>query len=227
MTAQTPIPAPQPSPVSVSTSVSSAAPKALTTTQSPSQAIQPPLQSPPPAVPSPLETQRVTLLLEINRVLLLEVMDLQSTGKINIPGQPQPSPPSQSPSDTAPKPDNTTSTTPDGAAAVPKPQPQTAQQAAAQLKAVNKNYLEYMRRLQANLAYLASIADRAHKPWNAIPQFPAILEPPPPTSTTMTTVGEGEEAGEKAEKKSIRELYGRLKELWPEYKTKNSGTTAG
>lgn len=84
------------------------------------------------------------------------------------------------------------------------------------MKAVNKDYLEYMRRLQSNLAYLASIADRVHKPWNAIPQFPAILEAPP--------LAEGEEGSEKAEKKNIRELYGKLKELWPDYKTKAQGT---
>ena len=140
----------------------------------------------------------------------MEVMDLQSTGKINMPGQP--SPPSQSPDAAKPQ-------TPTDAAATPKAQ-QNPQQAAAQMKAVNKDYLEYMRRLQANLAYLASIADKAHKPWNAIPQFPAILEPPPP-------LGEAEDGGEKAEKKSIRQLYGRLKELWPDYKTKGPSTTVG
>ncbi len=198
MTAQAPSPAPQPSPVSISTSE----PLKPTTIQSPAHAVQPPLPSPPP--PSPFETQRVTLLLEINRVLLFQVMDLQSTGKINIPGHP--SPPSQPP-DVA-KPDTPNAIT-------EKPQ-QTAQQAAAQTKAVNKEYLEYMRRLQSNLAYLASIADRVHKPWNPVPQFPAILEPP--------SLVEGEEGSEKTEKKSIRELYGKLKELWPDYKTKASGT---
>lgn len=35
-----------------------------------------------------------------------------------------------------------------------------------------------MRRLQANLAYLAAIADRAHKPASHIPPAPAIMAPP-------------------------------------------------
>ena len=64
-----------------------------------------------------------------------------------------------------------------------------------------------MRRLQANLAYLANVADRNHKPGNVVPQFPAIMEPP-------THEGASSEKG----KESLREIYARLKELWPEYK---------
>lgn len=36
-----------------------------------------------------------------------------------------------------------------------------------------------MRRLQYNLAYLAAIADKAHKPASQIPPHPAIISPPP------------------------------------------------
>jgi hypothetical protein len=36
-----------------------------------------------------------------------------------------------------------------------------------------------MRRLQSNLAYLAAIADRAHKPSSQIPAHPAIMSAPP------------------------------------------------
>lgn len=36
-----------------------------------------------------------------------------------------------------------------------------------------------MRRLQFNLAYLAAIADRSHKPSSAIPPHPAIISAPP------------------------------------------------
>ena len=57
-----------------------------------------------------------------------------------------------------------------------------------------------MRRLQANLAYLASIADRAHKPSAQTPAHPAILEPPPKLP-------------------SLTESYKKLKELFPEAKT--------
>lgn len=38
-----------------------------------------------------------------------------------------------------------------------------------------------MRRLQSNLAYLAAIADRAHKPSSQIPAHPAIMSAPPMT----------------------------------------------
>ncbi len=38
-----------------------------------------------------------------------------------------------------------------------------------------------MRRLQCNLAYLAAIADRSHKPSSQIPAHPAIMFAPPPS----------------------------------------------
>lgn len=65
-----------------------------------------------------------------------------------------------------------------------------------------------MRRLQSNLAYLAGIAERATKPQNVL-QFPAIMEEP--------TAGETEDGKEK-----LKELYGRLRELWPEWKSKQT-----
>ena len=68
-----------------------------------------------------------------------------------------------------------------------------------------------MRRLQSNLAYLASIADRAHKPPDRIPLFPAIMEAP-----SADVEGEGGTEG-------LREMYGRLRELWPEFKGKGQG----
>ncbi len=63
-----------------------------------------------------------------------------------------------------------------------------------------------MRRLQANLAYLASIAEHASKPQNPIPQFPAIMDPPPT---------EAENA-----KEGLRDMYLKMRELWPDYKGK-------
>ena len=61
-----------------------------------------------------------------------------------------------------------------------------------------------MRRLQSNLAYLAGIAERVTKPQNVL-KYPAIMESP--------SVGEPEEG-----KESLREMYVRLRELWPDYK---------
>ncbi|MCJ1355017.1 MAG: hypothetical protein MMC33_005008 [Icmadophila ericetorum] len=43
----------------------------------------------------------------------------------------------------------------------------------------SREYIECMRRLQSNLAYLASIADRLHKPPGSIPPCPAIMDAPP------------------------------------------------
>jgi hypothetical protein len=54
-----------------------------------------------------------------------------------------------------------------------------------------------MRRLQANLAYLATIADRSKKPGNVVPPGPQILTPPPNVP-------------------GMEELYARLNELFPE-----------
>jgi hypothetical protein len=44
-----------------------------------------------------------------------------------------------------------------------------------------------MRRLQSNLAYLAAIADRSHKPSSQIPAHPAIMSAPPIPSKSQST----------------------------------------
>lgn len=97
------------------------------------------------------EKARVTALLDINSALLQEVVNLQAAGKA-------------------------------GAASNPDPNSPTTEQAADPSKAGQKpspEYIECMRRLQANLAYLATIADRAKKPGGVAPQAPAIMTPPP------------------------------------------------
>jgi hypothetical protein len=50
-----------------------------------------------------------------------------------------------------------------------------------------------MRRLQANLSYLATTAERAHKPTHAIPPGPAIMSVPatPPALTELYTKLQG------------------------------------
>jgi hypothetical protein len=65
-----------------------------------------------------------------------------------------------------------------------------------------------MRRLQANLAYLAIIVDRPHKPLSQIPAYPVIMEPLPP----MAGAAISDESIH-----AIRDLYTRLKELYPDY----------
>lgn len=62
-----------------------------------------------------------------------------------------------------------------------------------------------MRRLQCNLAYLASIADRSHKPASAIPAMPAIMDPPPPVPGN--TIGEEGMRGLGRMYEELRGLY--------------------
>ena len=88
----------------------------------------------------------------------------------------------------------------------PRPNPQSS-----------PHYVDYMRRLQSNLAYLASVADRPHKPMNTIPAWPAIMEPP------SRKGNEGQGGGEESEaEKGVRERYEGLKELWPDWKGKGT-----
>lgn len=79
------------------------------------------------------------------------------------------------------------------------------------------HYVDYMRRLQSNLAYLASVADRPHKPQNSIPPWPAIMDPPARKGAEVQGGGEESEV-----EKGVRERYEGLKELWPEWKGKDA-----
>lgn len=124
------------------------------------------------------EKARVTVLLEINSMLLQEVMSLQAAGKAGAPPQQQQQPGSQE-SNPSPGSDQGLEGGPKGPAQKPSPE-----------------YIECMRRLQANLAYLATIADRAKKSGGVPPQAPAIMTPPPNTP-------------------SMGEVYNRLNELFP------------
>ncbi|KAI9708482.1 MAG: hypothetical protein M1820_003943 [Bogoriella megaspora] len=112
------------------------------------------------------ETERVTLLLEINRELLQEVVKLQAEGKTGaIPQSGQ----------------NSDDATKDG-----------------ESKA-SQEYIQAMRRLQANLSYLASVAERHNKPQASVPPGPAIMEP-------LTTC------------KPTIEMYARLRQLFPNWR---------
>ncbi|KAL8923229.1 MAG: hypothetical protein Q9172_003206 [Xanthocarpia lactea] len=208
--------------------------------------------NPAPSTPAPtsLESQRVSALLELNRVLIQEVVALQELQKDNKSGTPasqtQPNPQQTSPPPAADasttgtsqsKPDpssstkqqeveankNTTnpSTTDDTSTPAIDNKPTQPHHPQPNKPPSSKEYIGYMRRLQANLAYLASVADRHHKPGNAVPQYPAIMEAP----DTAEAGGENNKAG----KENMKDLYARLRELWPEYKGKPNtpGAAAG
>jgi len=87
-----------------------------------------------------------------------------------------------------------------------------------------------MRRLQSNLAYLAAIADRSHKPSSQIPAHPAIMSAPPipsksqPTSATTSSPQAETKKEESTDVKMpdnedhaeiLREQYKKLQALFP------------
>ncbi|KAI9786272.1 MAG: hypothetical protein M1816_008081 [Peltula sp. TS41687] len=171
----------------------------LPPTSQPSQSVLPPTNlqqgmqrvsfSQPPLSPSSREREkeRISLLLQINGELLKELVRLQTEGK--GAGLPSQSPSSQGPSpmeESVHKEDK--DGLPDGQISSP-PKPVTP----------HPTYIECMRCLQANLAYLAAVADRAHKPSSSIPSSPAIITAPKSMSSSF-----------------ISELYRNLAELFPE-----------
>ena len=126
------------------------------------------------------ERARVTVLLEINSFLLQEVISLQSQGKAGS----TPAPAQQSPTSPTSATDPTLSNSPDPSKA-------------AQNKPASQEYADCMRRLQVNLAYLASLADAKKKATGSIPPHPAIMAPP-------------------RHLLSVTELYKKLNMLFPE-----------
>lgn len=104
------------------------------------------------------EEERVTTLLEINAHLIQEVTSLQAQGKAGSGSQASPTSPA------SPTPGNTVGSSSPGDAT--KRQPPSPE------------YADCMRRLQANLAYLAAIADANKKASQTRPNAPAIIYPP-------------------------------------------------
>lgn len=139
-----------------------------------------PLQGGPQAAAR--EKARVSTLLEINSMLLQEVVNLQTAGKAGAPPAQQGS---QDGSSSTPDQSSVANKTP-----AQKPSPE---------------YIECMRRLQANLAYLAAIADRTKKSGGVPPSAPAIVTPPPHMP-------------------SMNEVYGKLSQLFPKAGNRAQGT---
>ncbi len=81
-----------------------------------------------------------------------------------------------------------------------------------------------MRRLQANLAYLASIADRSHKPSSQIPSHPAFITAPTLTPKPSTLAGSKKEDSENKEAEdpeedrveTLKQQYKQLQALFPD-----------
>lgn len=91
-----------------------------------------------------------------------------------------------------------------------------------------QDYLQCMRRLQANLSYMAALADR--KPEVKVPPCPAYLSAPPLNLSlrlrSPSVVPEGQDANidtvaDRQERdKSIRDLYKRLQAVFPGFDPK-------
>ncbi|KAF4610364.1 hypothetical protein G7Y89_g15756 [Cudoniella acicularis] len=155
------------------------------------------------------EKERVSLLLDINRELLMEVMRLQAAQ-----------------AETKEKESKDNATASDGS-----PQDKLEKEKAEKQKAASsREYVECMRRLQSNLAYLAAIADRSHKPSSQIPAHPAIMTAPPltpkPSNPTTSSSPKAEPKKEETEEKKpeeaeedrleiLKDQYKRLQELFP------------
>ncbi|CZR62336.1 uncharacterized protein PAC_12233 [Phialocephala subalpina] len=152
------------------------------------------------------EKERVTLLLEINNGLLKEVMRVQAIqAEVKKDGE--------------------------AAAASPEADKEKLEKEKAEkLKTPSREYVECMRRLQSNLAYLAAIADRSHKPSSQIPPHPAIMSAPPlspkapptnatasPKSDTKKEETEDKKLEDQPQDQSaiLNDLYSKLQVLFP------------
>jgi hypothetical protein len=109
------------------------------------------------------ERARVSVLLEINTHLLQEVVSLQAQGKAGATQQGQQSPTSPNSGTDSTNALNNSPGDPPKSAGSKQPSPE---------------YAECMRRLQANLSYLAAIADAKKKVNGAIPAGPTIVTAP-------------------------------------------------
>ncbi|KIW19467.1 hypothetical protein PV08_00039 [Exophiala spinifera] len=130
------------------------------------------------------ERARVSVLLDINTHLLQEVISLQEqekTGNSAVSGQQSPDSPSS-----ATDPTNALNSSADEP---PK--------SAGGAKQPSQEYADCMRRLQANLSYLAAIADAKKKANGALPYGPTIMAPP-------------------AHLSKVHDLYKQLNSLFPD-----------
>ncbi|KAF2436086.1 hypothetical protein EJ08DRAFT_655780 [Tothia fuscella] len=134
---------------------------------------QSPIPQSPSSTSSPaLEQQRIALLLEINTSLLQEIVVMQEQGAGGDV---------QSPSTKAGE---------EGQGA----------DGVGVKKEASKEYVECMRRMQANLAYLANVAERNNRPTSQQLPHPPIMIPPTLPTTTLT------------------EQYTKLQSLFPAWK---------
>lgn len=153
------------------------------------------------------EKERVSLLLDINKYLLMEVMKLQDA-------------------QAAAKAAKEAADAQEGGE---KPKAMVD-------PGMGKEFVECMRRIQYNLSYLAAIADRSHKPSSQTPPHPAIISAPQLESIkrmkaarreearkeeNSTVKIEGENKGENGDEEEedgpeeLKKMYAQLQTLFP------------
>lgn len=128
----------------------------------------------------------MSVLLEINAYLLKEVFSLQTQGKAGgVPSQPQPSPTQSGPTGSP-------------ASATDPSNPLITSPKVDENRPPSQEYNDCMRRLQANLAFLASQTkpDAEKRAPGSLPAAPAIMTPP----THLT---------------EVHDLYRKLNALFP------------
>lgn len=207
------------------------APQAISSAQStptsevPSQATDTPSHVPKA---HPLDQDRVEALLNVNNLLLQEVQILQKSGlKSFQSGNPQspqqanqanasspqtkvegsdPSPTSTDPSQPAPT--ATTNASTNSASSTPTTTTPTT--TVHQQTYNQKKFVEYMKRLQSNIMFLVSMSDASKQRQRA--PYPGHLELLP------IWLAEGMKEEDKAQFEALKEGYGKLRELWPDWK---------
>ncbi|MCJ1453280.1 hypothetical protein MMC28_003626 [Mycoblastus sanguinarius] len=199
------------------------------TSEAPSQSHDPVPQA---SKLSPLDQQRVDALLYVNHLLIQEVQVLQKAGLKATPQSPQQVNPSQSsissPQTSAPpqtKVEGTSSTdvTATSPGSVTNTTPTTANQTITtpttgtptqptHTPTNMEKFVEYMRRLQANIVWLVATSDEQKQ--KSRPPYPQILEPPPASWLGSDDKTEGEDS----KSEGLRESYAKLRELWPDWK---------
>lgn len=146
------------------------------------------------------EKERFTLLLDINQELLFELIQLKNT------------------QDELKK---------EHAAASSSNTPEQQKEALDEEKAVHADWVQCIRRLQANLSYLASLADR--KASAQVPPCPGYLSAPPlnmkvklkALAVTPDATERSDSSGDREDRdKYIKELYKRLQGLFPGFDPK-------
>lgn len=174
---------------------------------------------------SPLDQERVDALLNVNNLLLQDVQILQKVGlKTPHPGNPQ-SPQQANPTNASPPQtkadgsDTTPTSTETPAAAATNPPTNSASSTPTtttpttgvpQQTYNQKKFVEYMKRLQSNIMFLVSMSDTNKQRQKA--PYPSHLESLP------NWLAEGMKEEEKPQFEALKEGYGKLRELWPDWK---------